>query len=102
MKNQTQLSKLVKHLNHEQLQELVKLCRRKLEKNKCKNKDDKQQGKMAKLNKKRTILKHCVKACVNESKQNHKRFKIETFGTISDHIDQEKVIEINNDLQPND
>ena len=69
MKNQTQLSKLVKHLNHEQLQELVKLCRRKLEKNKCKNKDDKQQGKMVKQSKKRTILKHCIKACVKNLRE---------------------------------
>ena len=102
MKNNAHLSKLVKHLNHEQLQELIKLCRRKLEKNKCHNKDDKQQGKMAKLKKKRIIMKHSIKDCVNESKQNHKRFKIETFGTLSDHIDQEKVVEINNDLQPTD
>ena len=100
MNNNAQLSKLVNHLNHEQLQELVKLCRRKLEKNKCKNKDDKQQGKMAKLKKKRTILKHCVKACVNKSTQKHERFKIEKLGKRSEHIDQEKVTETNCDFQP--
>jgi hypothetical protein len=86
MKNQTQLSKLVKHLSHEQLQELVKLCKRKLQKKKCKNKDDQQQVKMAKLKKKRTILNHCITACVNDSKQKPERFKIEKFGTISDRL----------------